>query len=682
MLLYASTIFLSSFLLFQIQPMIAKMILPWFGGSAAVWTTCMLFFQVVLLLGYLYSHWSIERLAPRDQALVHTVLLGLCLLLLPIAPSEAWKPGGEENPTLRILALLAVSIGLPYLLLSTTGPLLQAWYARSERGAAPYRLFAVSNFASMLALLSYPPLVEPYLSTHRQAAVWSAGFAAFAAICIAAGWRSYRKSRWAKPPSRDDHDGEAPERPGRGLHLLWFLLAACASMMLLAVTNYLCQDVASIPFLWIVPLSLYLLTFILCFDNDDWYHRHGFLIALPAALGVMVYLFWQEADKPALKWMLILFGIAFYAACMICHGELARLRPHPRFLTSFYLMVAAGGATGGLLVAVAAPYLFRAHLELPVSILLCAILTLVVLFRDPESIFRGRWGQLYSQIGVGITIVLFGFVVVAINDTVAGYRVVVRNFYGNLRVRETTSNSIPYRSLLHGTITHGEQWMDPERRREPTTYYCDDTGIARAILQRLENKPQRVGVIGLGTGTLVTFGRTGDFYRIYEINPLVLRLARTEFTYLEDSEAEVEVVLGDARLSLEREPDQEFDVLAVDAFSSDAIPVHLLTREAFEVYFRHLREEGILAVHVSNRHLDLRPVVELAAAHFGKESLVVETDDSDDGTCYGTTWILVGNGGPALRERGFDDASPPAKRIALRMWTDDYSNLFQILKRD
>jgi hypothetical protein len=706
MILYAATIFLSAFLLFQLQPIVARAILPWFGGSAAVWTTCMLFFQVALLLGYLYAHWMISRVAARTQALLHGALLAASLAMLPILPSARWKPHGGENPTIAILVLLAATIGLPYFLLSTTSPLVQAWYTRARAGAIPYRLFALSNLGSMLALLSYPPLVEPGLTTSGQAWAWSAGYLAFAALCAALAVKGARVPAApapAGPVAPPDGDEAVPART----HLLWAALAACPSAMMLAITNHLTQDVAAIPFLWIVPLAIYLLSFILCFDAPRWYARPLFLGLLPPALGIMIWMLLTERDDVpnivsdlllkrrdvAVQVTVALFAVALFVCCMMCHGELARRKPHPRRLTSFYLMISIGGALGGLFVGVVAPYAFPGYFEFPIALALCGTLAVITVGQEPKAespetsagVLRVRWflrtataGALALGLGA-----LYYFSFRAMWEPIRGYRLAARNFYGAVRVRQTKTEKDwdGYRTFLHGAINHGEQWLHPDRRRTLLTYYCEDTGVGRAIKLRA-NGEHRVGVMGLGAGTMAAFGRPGDYYRFYEINPLVPMIANTEFTFLRDNPARTEIAMGDARLSMEREPPQRFDLLVMDAFSGDSIPVHLVTREAFELYFRHVKPSGIVAVHISNKYLDLQPVIERAVVALRKVALVIETNEDDAGNCFGTTWVLVTSDPKVLARAEFDtaDSAPPRGKPDVRLWTDDYSNLFRILK--
>ncbi|MBL8290528.1 MAG: spermidine synthase [Bryobacterales bacterium] len=678
MSLYALTIFLSAFLLFQVQPLIAKTILAWFGGTASVWTTCMLFFQLELLLGYLYAHFSISRLRPRPQAILHTVLLGMAVLLLPVIPSPAWKPAGSENPTVQILLLLLATVGLPYLLCSTTGPLVQAWYARRERGAAPYHLFALSNLGSMLALLSYPPLVEPYLPTRQQAWIWSGAFVVFAVLCAAVAWRSARgEEEAASVPTMDR--GPAP---GWLAKLQWVTLAACPSILMLAVTNHLTQDVASIPFLWILPLTIYLLSFILTFDARGWYRPNIFLLLLAPSLAGMAYLQWTESYELGVVRTIAIFAVALFVACMVCHGELAARKPAPAHLTSFYLMLSIGGALGGLFVGVVAPYLFISYFELPAGIALCGVLAWLIAIDEPDLTWPQRVASVSSLsllIGVsGLTV----FLVRSMRDSVKDYELVQRNFYGSLRVRESNPGQWEgYRTLLHGSINHGEQWTHPERRRDLLTYYCANSGIGRAMKRRVDGVPRKVAVLGLGAGTMAAFGRPGDEFRFYEINPIVPKLATTQFTFLPDSKAKTEVVLGDARLSLEREASQQFDIIMMDAFSGDSIPVHLVTIEAFEQYFRHLKNDGIIVVHISNKYLDLEPVLAAAARTLGKAARVFETGEDDDGNCFGTTYVLVANSTRVFDEAPFQGSGhEPRVDDKVPAWTDGYSNMFRILK--
>ncbi|HEY1289650.1 MAG TPA: fused MFS/spermidine synthase [Burkholderiales bacterium] len=667
-MIYAATIFLSSFLLFLVQPLIARLILPWFGGSAAVWTTCMLFFQALLLAGYGYAHVLEKKLpAGRLQPIIHTLLLAAAVATLPISPSEAWKPIGNEEPISRILLLLGATVGLPYLLVASTSPLLQAWFARARPGENPYRLFAISNLASLVALVGYPFVVEPFLAAHEQVRLWSWLFAAFALVCALVAWRTPRVEAVSEAPAA------APV--GKREIGLWLALSATGSVLLLATTNHLTQNVASIPLLWLAPLTLYLLTFIIAFEGRNWYRPK---LAWPFVLAWLAGMAWLLVDSDYhynLPLQLGIFLPGLFLGCLFCHGELYRLRPEPRQLTKFYLIVSAGGALGGFFVAVVAPLAFDAYYELGIGM---ASLALLAATRFAPL------GRFQSVASLGV---LMGVAACAAYDAFAYHRdvrVSERGFYGVLRVKEYGSAGEPghLRRLVHGTIMHGEQYM--ERPRFITTYYQETSGIGVAIKSREERGPIRVGVIGLGTGTIAAYGRPGDVYRFYDIDPRVVQLARQEFTFLGDSPAKVEIALGDARLTLEREPPQNFDVLAVDAFSSDAIPVHLITREALGIYLKHMKSDGIVAFHVSNRFLDLIPVVARIAKEQGAHAVLVndDPDDEDESLRSRSDWVLVSRDPAALEaepivEGGGVEAEDQPR---WRTWTDDYSNLIQILK--
>jgi hypothetical protein len=757
MLLYALTILVSAFLLFQVQPVIAKIILPWFGGSAAVWTVCLLFFQLVLLLGYLYAHALVRYLKPRMQMIVHGSLLVVSALALPIYPKVSWKPSGAEEPALAILLLLGMTVGLPYFLLSTTGPLLQAWYARRFKGVMPYRLYALSNAGSMFALISYPVLFEPVFGTHMQAAIWSWAYCVFIVLC---GFTALRSG--TAPAVEDVAPDSLEHRPGRRQYALWIALPACASVLLMAVTNHLSQNVAAIPFLWVLPLSIYLLSFILCFEGSGWYRRNPYLQLLAVALCSMAYADSIDAHGSVpIKVLVPLFSMGLFTCCMVCHGELARLKPHPRYLTLFYLMISAGGALGGVFVGLVAPYVFNALYEFELGLMFCGLLILLVLSGDEETAwFRGllppvrltvaalaaalagyfvydargrliaigasvaqrfskkfeapddfqvtmllimllleailvltalrlgklrfQWAAFTSEV---LVLLLIGYLGFETRQMTSGYRLSVRNFYGALRVRDSgvPTEFDATRTLTHGTINHGEQFLNFARRDLATTYYGPNTGVGLAIRDKQKSGAIRVGVIGLGTGTIASYGRLGDYYRYYEINPLVKGISLgQQFTFMTDCKAIHEVAMGDARLSLERELErhqpQNFDVLAVDAFSSDSIPVHLLTKEAMELYYRHLRPDGILAVHISNRYLDLAPVLLGEAKATGRLARVVDTDDDDSQDVFGATWVLMTSPASPFDDELRSHSAEIESKHTVRLWTDDYSNLFQILK--
>jgi SAM-dependent methyltransferase len=674
MRLFALAIFLSAFLLFQVQPVISKAILPWFGGAAGVWNTCMLFFQAALLGGYTYAHW-LQSQPARRQRNVHIALLALSLLSLPILPSVNWKPAGGEQPIFRILGLLATTIGLPYFLLSTTSPLLQAWYVRAIPGGIPWRLFALSNAASLGALLSYPLLIEPTFNVPTQSWIWSGAYLAFAAL---AGYTAWNYS--ADPPPRAAHSDAPAPTPAR--KLLWIALAACASVLLLAITTHLTQDVAAIPFLWVIPLAIYLLTFILCFETEKAYFRPFFLPTFAAALIYFTRVlagYGPDLDVPQ---NIALCSAVLFLACMVCHGELAALKPAPRHLTGFYVSLSLGGALGGLFVGLLAPLLFNAFYELAIGLWLSAALVAAVYLQRGVPTVKQKLAALALLVAAGT---YGGWLLKIKKDELAGVPVAVRNFYGHLHITiwGEPGEYAAAKQLIHGTINHGQQLLDPQRRLIPTSYFCRESGAGRALLARKDGIPQKVGIIGLGCGALLGYSRPGDEYRLYEINPQVFQLARKEFTFLPESRAQVAEVLGDGRLSLEREPPQQFDVLFMDAFSGDSIPVHLVTAEAFDLYARHLKPDGILVVNITNNYLDLRPVVAASAARSGRVTLEIENDPGyGNEECYISHYALVLSPERLAAEPGLRVNSKTVEPSpAFRPWTDSFSNLFAIVRR-
>jgi spermidine synthase len=716
---YALTIFLGAFLLFQVQPLIGKYILPWFGGGPGVWTTCMLFFQVVLLGGYAYAHLISKKFRPRAQAMVHLGLLVVALSLLPITPADSWKPQGLENPTLHILLLLAVCLGLPYLVLAATGPLIQHWFSRTHPGVSPYRLYALSNLGSLLALLTYPFYFETHFTRRAQAQMWAWGLGCYAVACAFCALKIFRSPKVTPASARAEDAAETAETSSSSTtsalseqsliepkaeeggstlnYVLWFLLPACASVLLLAVTNKICQDVAVIPFLWILPLALYLVSFIICFDSPRWYVRFPFTIALGAALTGICWALLKGSDASIYKQVAVYAG-ALFICCMFCHGELYRLRPAPRRLTGFYLMIAAGGAAGGLFVAVIAPLLFTNYFELQCGILLCALLALMVWARQPaaemwriaRSSFRHspqasmRWPSLMVAILAIGCLALAASLWTQIREPNSEKVFSTRNFYGVLTVYEHNRNEAKDHHFLlqHGLITHGLQFVDPERSAWATTYYGEESGVGLAM-RALPERDRRIGLVGLGTGTLAAYGKAGDYLHIYEINPEVKQLATSRFSFLTRCAAKVEVALGDARLSMEHEPPQGFDLLVLDAFSSDAIPVHLLTQESFQIYQRHLNTNAIIAVHISNHYLDLEPVVASLAQHFRYKMAMIDYDETDEEWwLYGSTWILLTRSDTIINSPAIQKASSTIKAggRSSPLWTDDFTSLYQILK--
>ncbi len=699
MILYAFTIFTSAFLLFQVQPLIGKWILPWFGGTPAVWTTCMLFFQVLLFAGYAYAH-VLQKLTWRRQALVHGLLLGATLLVLPIIPGAGWKPEGAEDPVLRILLILGGAVGLPYFCLSATSPLLQAWFGRACPGRKPYALYALSNAGSLLALVSYPFVFEPVFRLRVQAVSWSWGYAGFAVLCGVCVWvaaKSRTDTGFAPVPAAAEAAAGPETRPagmagGRRV-VFWFCFPAVSSIMLLAFTNQMCMDIATIPFLWILPLGVYLLSYILTFSGERFYRRPFHLSYM--AVGMLFVVALLSKDNSLNLGLLVLYyTAALFFCCMVCHGELYRLRPEPARLTAFYLTSSGGSALGGILAGVAAPLLFPMYLELHAGLLLCGALALACLFTDPACrLYRGRprWVAallIAALLGLGVGLSR------QVSDFLGGNLAVRRNFFGVLRVYFCDVEGEDGRErqirLCHGTTDHGMQFRDETKRQLPVSYYAPSSGIGLAVQHCPQQGPRRIGVVGLGAGTIAAWGRPGaqDVIRFYEINEQVRQLANEYFTYLKDSHAIVEIKMGDARLSLEEESrdgmNQRFDILALDAFSSDAIPVHLLTREAFVVYLRHLKPDGILAVHITNHHLNLNPVIAALADQFHLAAIGVSTDKDSDPGAYLSEWVLLTNNRVFLANPEVAAASEPldVKPASRVLWTDDYSNLFRVLKKN
>lgn len=685
MLPFALTIFTGAFLLFLVQPLIGKYILPWFGGTPGVWTTCMLFFQLVLLGGYAYAHFLSRWFKPRGQAVVHLALLLVSVAVLPIIPAEAWKPKPGDTPITHILLLLGATIGLPYFVVSTTGPLMQSWFSHLNPGKSPYRLYALSNIGSLLALLAYPFLIEPRLPRKLQALSWGWGliaYVAFAAWCVWLVWK--RGVAEEIPASGVAKEEEPAEPPSLRQKFLWLALPACASALLLATTNKLTQDVAVIPFLWILPLSLYLLTFILCFDAQRWYWRPIFLPAMLGCFGWLIYVL-TNINNVGIGWQVPAFCMTMFVACMACHGELYALKPHPRWLTSFYLMISVGGAVGGFLVAVVAPHVFHTYAELAWSCAACAVLIWLVClpnFRVPDF----QWWRFHAWMAgslVAMAVCLAFYIQSKERDNVVE---ATRNFYGAMSVLEYGSDTPGSRYLLlqHGRITHGFQLTDPDQRHRITSYYGEGSGVALAI-RNFPRPQKRIGVVGLGTGTTAAFGEKGDYIRIYEINSEVLRIATNHFSFIADTRkrgGQVDVIMGDARLSMESEEPQRFDVLALDAFSSDAIPVHLLTKEAVAIYGKHLAPDGVLAIHISNRYLDLEPVVENVAKEFGYQRLSISDGDGEkDWWIYSSTWVLLSKNQDLMTliasKTESAKSDPSTKTVPL--WTDDYASLLPIM---
>ena len=674
-MLFAVTVFTSAFLLFQVQPLLAKFILPWFGGTPAVWTMCMLVFQLLLFGGYAYAHLLSCLKSVSQQASIHAGLLAIAALSLPIIPDAGWKPVGDETPGLRITLLLLATVGMPYFLLSATGPLLQQWFSKACTGVSPYRLYALSNVGSLLALVSYPFVFEPLLSSTAQAGLWSVLFLIFALSCLLCGWTTAMQiSEVVEETVLSSTAAHAPSSS----YARWFILAMLPSVMLLATTNEVCMDIAVVPFLWIIPLTLYLLSFILTFESDRFYNRRFMTIATSISL-VSTIIMMSRGAFFGVVLQITLFFVNLFLVCMLCHGELVRLRPSPKYLTAFYLTISAGGAAGGLFVGLIAPVIFRGYCELPLGIFSCLLICAGTYLRDDQAFQKAVPASTSLKFGCGLSTMLLVYFMV-FNQHSPSIKAVARNFYGVLRVEDDIADGTnrPARDMIHGRVVHGRQFQDAAGRREPSTYYSHSSGVGRLLSQPAVSG-RRVGVVGLGAGTLAVYGRSGDHMSFYEINPDVISMAREHFTFLSDCEGTEEVIPGDARLVLERESDRHFDVLVLDAFSGDAIPVHLLTSEAMRIYTRHLQADGVLAVHISNTYFDLEPVVRALGDEFGLTARVQTCDHgSDGGVALDSVWMLLCREPSILSAVLGPDTSIRASRTVL--WTDDRNNLLNVLR--
>ena len=695
---HAAAIFLSAFLLFQIQPLAGKELLPWFGGSAAVWSACLLFFQAALFLGYLYAHLIGTRLAPRVQGIVHLALLAIALAFLPIAAGGAWKPADTSLPVPRILAFLAATLGLPYFLLAANGPLLQRWYTLRSPGA-PWRLYALSNVGSLLGLLSYPVLIEPFLSLGTQRALWSAGyllFAAAAAVCAIGLVRadpSLTQPPNARSPAPEGTGSLEDREAGASGKALVLALALTGSLLMAATTHYLCQHVAVIPLLWILPLALYLVSFIVVFAGDRWYRR-TLMIPLLAAATVAATATLFLGFRIGLPARIAVVLVHLFVGCLVLHGEMARLKPAPRHLTGYYLLLSAGGALGTAFVTFLAPALFAGYWEYHVALAACWGLALAAVLHDTGTTRHA--GRTQAALAAGLASLLALAVTLRWDTVVAAAQTVhaERNFYGALQVVERDADN-PDRhrfELTNGGIVHGAQFTDPRLQRLPTVYYGRSSGLAASLRAAREaalaaggTGALRIGCIGLGVGVIAAHTGPGDDVRFYELNPAVERVARKYFSFLAEAPGTVEVVLGDARLSLERElpaaGSRRFDVLIVDAFTGDAIPAHLLTRECLRLYLAHLAPEGRLLLHISNRYLDLRPLVLGLARDAGLEPIVMDSRPTDAAELPATWAALARRGSFSDEERAMATASRPPFSGRLIVWTDEYSTLFTLLFR-
>ncbi len=649
----------------------------------------MMFFQIALLLGYLYSHGLRMLLKPRTSWIVHSIVLLLALLTLPVLPTESLKPESYDSFSFEIVKVLALSVGVPFFVLATTGPLIQAWQSVSHGGDAgsgksnsPYRLYALSNVGSLLALISYPFLFEPNLRLQSQSWLWSGMFVLFVLMCICSGMQVRQRDSWHEVA--DESKLESTSKIGVLTMLMWLVLAMLPSIMLLATTNLMCQEIASVPFLWILPLTLYLISFIICFEKPRWYHRGIFvpLLLLGVTAGVAVALLNVHASAML---QVALLSLSLFACGMTCHGELERLKPHVSKLTLFYLFVSLGGSLGGIFVVLIAPRIFSGFPEYQLALMGSLVVGVAI-----PSFQKSMPG--IRKLGLGFVALIIGGLVLAnliatlTRTQVDGVLLDGRNEYGIFSVEEKGNRLV----FISGNIDHGSQIMLPEPSLEPHSYYADGSGFSVCIktqrdIASNEQPPRnglKVGVLGLGIGSMLSWATPEDEFVFYEINPKVEEIAREWFTFL-DSHEQSEVVIGDGRIMLEMETkkgiDRQFDLLAIDAFSSDSIPVHLLTDECFDVYQKHLKEDGILLFHISNRFINLKPVIFATTKKRGLTASHVVHKSSEDESISGSDWILVTNEKVANHtciKSAATDYQLPANAP---QWTDDFASLAPVM---
>lgn len=752
--LFSLALFLGAGLLFLVQPMVGKMLLPTFGGVPAVWNTCMLFFQTALLAGYAYAHVAPARLGLRRHAAIHLglVLLGipaLLLLRLPLLAPGRWAPPAGANPIPWLLLLLTVCVGYPFLVLSATAPLVQRWFAATAHRAArdPYFLYAASNAGSLLALLSYPFLLEPWMTLTHQSFLWAGSYLAFAGIMTACA-RMVQTQTDLSPDAAVPTEAREEIRPVSWLRRLrWVGLAFVPSSLMIGVTSYLSTNITPVPLLWVVPLSLYLVSFIIVFTTPPLVPRRLAAVGLLAAMGLQVYALVFPPDENRV--LIALHLTAFFAAAVYCHRELAHDRPAPRQLTEFYLLLSAGGMLGGVFNALVAPQIFSYVFEYPLVILMVGLLDaplagrprprwvdllvppilgfvaaslLVWLHRQhwlsaerghgwldsyPYAVaFTAMLGMSYLlarrvsarplRLTLGIGAVLVYLAVRAANDWPTATCIHVdRNFFGVRRV--IVDDEGRFVSLYHGTITHGMQPLGadglPQRHAVATTYYHRNGPIGDLFREFSGPRAKRrIAITGLGTGSLAAYGQPGQEIVFYEIDPAVVRLAQDPryFTYLADCRADVcRVVLGDARLRMADAPDHSYGLIILDAFSGDAVPVHLLTREALQMYLQKLEPTGVLAVHVSNRYLDLHPVMQALADDAGlvcrcrwQQNINIPAAERAEGK-FGSDWVVLARQESDLGQVARNEHWRRLERWpGVGVWTDDFSNLLRIFRWD
>ena len=677
---YALTIFLSAFLLFQIQPIVARIILPRFGGTSAVWTTCMMYFQTLLLFGYVYAHIVRRVFTPRITWLIHIALLTAAALALRIEAIPDQPITDSTNLAWSILQVLTLTIGLPFLALSTTGPLVQAWHSTSHPNQQTYRLYALSNLGSMLALLSYPFIVERFFGLSVQQTSWSIAFLIFAALSAWSGWQTVRYQEWSQLPESEEN---TKQNDSRGAKIFaWLALSGTASIVLLATTNLMCLEVASYPFLWILPLTLYLLTLIICFDRPRWYLRGPCLVLFLFSVAYAILLV-HLGSRASLVVQVIGMSSVCFLGSMVCHGELQRLKPPTSYLTLFYLCIATGGALGGIFVGLIAPLIFDGYYEFHIGLMLVILVPMTIIFfelRDKNTGFTNSFWAGVAASMIAISLIACSLVYQLDRSFQPDLIFRERSDYGIVSVQEKDN----FRRLINGQTLHGGQSLNESFEFTPNLYYVQGSGAAIAFEifrnwqaeNNQQNRPLQIGVLGLGTGSLSAWGHANDRFCFYELDPLVTRIAKDYFTFVKEND--VQIINGDGRFEMEKElashGPRNYDILFIDAFSSDSIPVHLLTTECLELYLKHLNPNGILVLHITNKFVDLRPVVHALAKNRGLEASLIDHEIPNSQSS--TRWALLTHNqelskSPVLRSA----RSEWPDNLPSIVWTDDFASM-------
>lgn len=689
---------MSSFLLFQVQPLISKHILPWYGGSSSVWTVAMLFFMTLLLAGYTYAHFVV-RLNKRAP-LVHGIVLVITLFILVIT-GLLWRspitPGVEiitqqNQPLISVLLVLLVSVGLPYFALSTTSSLLQHWLG-SQYGSRAYKLYAVSNSAALLALLTYPVIFEPWFSTWIQGWIWAAVFVVYVVFFIGFLFRHRRQHI----PHIDTLDKKGLHlKTGMRVQWRWVALPALSAALLLSSTSLITQQVAPIPFLWILPLAIYLLTFIITFQGENWYVREWSVLfcLLTSFLGLFGVL--QQADHLPLTLQLLVFSLTLFFACYFCHGELYRVRPKVSNLTQYYLFISVGSTLGAIMVAIIAPLIFPYYWEYSLVLFALSILSIKLIKQTWFASWSRDMQRAVTILLVAALASLVGWILYF--QSGAGKLEQIRNFYGVVSVYDIISESkiVMGRTMMSGGIEHGNQVLVGGNEDSATSYFSTFSGAGAAISElnkQITERGMRVGVIGLGVGTMAAYCESGDDFTFYEINPVVTEMAQKYFTYLSrcrERGGKVSVLEGDARLVMEEQlavgAAQNYDLLVVDAFTDDAIPAHLLTREAMQIYLNHMAKDGVMAFHISNRFVGLAPVINGLANEYRIAAMLAEPDEDTELPVgvQSSSWVLLTNNSSIFTDEILNSWSINTKKLDQEdrslLWTDDYSNLFTVFQ--